>query len=164
MTGTPIENSLYDLWSQFEFSNPGLLGHIDQFEFHYLNPIVKHKNETASTDLKTLISPYILRRTKTAVEPDLPQLTQIVNYCDMLPEQHDYYEKEKSRLRNFILESKENPELNKKLSVLALRALMKLRQIANHPVLANKETALGSGKFEAVKEKLETLLLKARKS
>lgn len=163
MTGTPIENSLYDLWSQFEFSSPGLLGTIDQFEFHYLNPIVKQKNETASTDLKTLISPYILRRTKTAVEPDLPQLTQIVNYCDMLPEQHDFYEKEKSRLRNFILQAKENPELNKKLSVLALRALMKLRQIANHPVLANKETALGSGKFEAVIEKLETLLAEGQK-
>ena len=163
MTGTPIENSLYDLWSQFEFANPGLLGNTIQFEQHYLNPIIKQQNDNASVELQKLITPYILRRTKTAVEPDLPELTQIVNYCDMLPEQHDFYEKEKSRLRNFMLEAKDNPALNKNLSVLALRALMKLRQIANHPVLADKENKLGSGKFEAVKEKLETLLSEGQK-
>jgi len=163
MTGTPIENSLYDLWSQFEFANPGLLGNIIQFELHYLNPIIKHQNDTAAAELQKLITPYILRRTKAAVEPDLPQLTQIVNYCEMLPEQHDFYEKEKSRLRNYILEARENPELNKNLSVLALRALMKLRQIANHPVLADKESDIGSGKFEAVIEKLETLLAEGQK-
>ncbi|MCK9450309.1 MAG: SNF2-related protein [Bacteroidales bacterium] len=163
ITGTPIENSLYDLWSQFEFANPGLLGNIIQFEQHYLNPIIKHQNHTAAAELQKLITPFILRRTKAAVEPDLPELTQIVNYCEMLPEQYDFYEKEKSRLRNYMLEAKENPELNKNLSVLALRALMKLRQIANHPVLADKESHIGSGKFEAVIEKLETLLSEGQK-
>lgn len=62
-----------------------------------------------------------------------------------------------------MLEARENPELNKNLSVLALRALMKLRQIANHPVLADKESDIGSGKFEAVIEKLETLLAEGQK-
>lgn len=163
ITGTPIENSLYDLWSQFEFANPGLLGNINQFEKYYINPIIKHQDENAGLELQKLILPYILRRTKAAVEPDLPELTQIVNYCDMLPEQYDFYEKEKSRLRNFMLEAQDNPELNRKLSVLALQALMKLRQIANHPVLVDKESTMPSGKFEAVTEKLETLLAEGQK-
>lgn len=163
ITGTPIENSLYDLWSQFEFANPGLLGSLSKFEDYYINPITKQQNETASWELQKLITPYLLRRTKAAVEPDLPELTQIVSYCEMLPEQLDFYEKEKSRVRNFILEAKENPQLKQNISVLALKALMKLRQIANHPALADKKSTLASGKFEAVTEKLETLLSEGQK-
>ncbi|MDA3942857.1 MAG: DEAD/DEAH box helicase [Bacteroidetes bacterium] len=163
MTGTPIENSLYDLWSQMEFANPGLLASKEQFEKHYVLPVKKHQDEAAARALQHLIMPYLLRRTKQAVAPELPPLTQIISYCEMLPEQTAYYEKEKSRLRNFLLQARNDPEQKLRLPVLVLRALMRLRQIANHPVLAEKESTAESGKFEAVTEKLQTLIAEGQK-
>ncbi|HPE42718.1 MAG TPA: DEAD/DEAH box helicase [Bacteroidales bacterium] len=163
MTGTPIENSLYDLWSQMEFANPGLLGNQDQFENYYVTPLTKFGDEAAADSLKRIIKPFILRRTKQSVVTELPPLTEIISYCEMLPDQQELYETEKSQLRNVILHNQESPEQKVALPVLVLRALMRLRQIANHPALAHKDVLSGSGKFQLVTEKLTTLLDEGQK-
>jgi SNF2 family DNA or RNA helicase len=163
MTGTPIENSLYDLWSQMEFANPNLLGNKDQFENYYVTPLTKFGDKAAAAGLKRIIKPFILRRTKQDVATELPTLTEIISFCEMLPEQKEFYEKEKSKLRNVILQNQEDPEQKIALPVLVLRALMRLRQIANHPALAHKDTLSDSGKFQLVTEKLTTLLDEGQK-
>lgn len=153
LSGTPIENSLDDLWSQMQFINPDLLGEYAFFVRYFKNPIQKNKDEKAIEELKKLIQPYILRRTKSQVAKDLPSLTEQVIYTEMLPEQQAWYEKEKSMVRNYVLS--DNPSKNK---LTVLNSLMKLRQLANHPKLIEANTDLESGKFADVVAYLETLL------
>lgn len=149
LTGTPIENSLIDLWAQINFINPGLLGTFSYFKNEFYIPIEKKKDPEKITRLKKLISPFILRRTKKEVAPELPEIMEEIIYCDMTEEQLKYYEREKSVVRNFLLENIRNKELNKK-SIIILRELMRLRQIANHPVLVDENYNFSSGKYELV--------------
>jgi non-specific serine/threonine protein kinase len=151
LSGTPIENSLDDLWSQMQFINPNLLGSYAFFKENFKIPIEKKKDEDAVENLKKLINPYILRRTKEQVAKDLPALTEQVFYTEMEPEQLKLYEKEKSAARNFLLNLD-----NQKNKINILNVLLKLRQIANHPVLIGDES-IASGKFVDVIEYIETL-------
>lgn len=146
LSGTPIENSLDDLWSQMEFINPDILGSYAFFTEHFKNPIEKKQNEEVLTELKNLIQPYILRRTKEQVLKDLPELTEQIYYCDMDPEQEKLYEKEKSKARNFLLKTDgSSPD---KISII--NTLMKLRQLSNHPKMVDQESEIDSGKYMAV--------------
>ena len=88
LTGTPIENSLSDLWSQFNFINPGLLGAFSFFKNNYIQKI-KEKNKHAEEALHQLIQPFFLRRTKDEVAHDLPPLSQEIVYCDMTDYQQE---------------------------------------------------------------------------
>ncbi|NJO90827.1 MAG: hypothetical protein HC831_19060 [Chloroflexia bacterium] len=101
LTGTPIENSLLDLWAQLNFINPGLLGSQEFFKKEFAEPIERNKSaeETRSKQerLQKLISPFILRRTKQQVLDDLPDLTESVQYCEMHEEQLKFYEEEKAK-------------------------------------------------------------------
>ena len=81
LTGTPIENSLTDLWSQIEFINPGLLGNIAFFKTYFSNPIEKVGDELKREKLKKFIQPFILRRTKEEVATDLPELKRTFFYA-----------------------------------------------------------------------------------
>lgn len=83
LTGTPIENSLIDLWAQMNFVNKGLLGSLSYFKDQFVYPIEKLKSEEKQQRLRDLISPFILRRTKEKVAPELPELTEQVIYCEM---------------------------------------------------------------------------------
>ncbi len=157
LTGTPIENSLTDLWTQMNFINPGLLGSYQFFKRYFINGIERLHKEEVKQELKQLISPFILRRTKEEVIKDLPKLTEQVVYCEMTPEQHIIYENEKSKIRNEILKIYENGHL-KETSIYVLKALTRLRQIANHPAIISPETKLTSGKYEVVKQKIDTVL------
>lgn len=167
LTGTPIENSLTDLWSQLSFINPGLLGGFDTFRKEFVLPIEKRNDEQARKRLKMLINPFILRRTKEQVAKDLPPLTEKVYYCEMTERQHELYEREKSHYRNLILQNIEKEGFEKSKMVI-FQGLMKLRLIANHPQLttitAAEETHLeepglhfGSGKFTELTHRLEAL-------
>ncbi len=155
LSGTPIENSLSDLWSQMQFINPKLLGTFPFFKKEFLQPIEKMHNEEKQEQLRRLIAPYLLRRTKESVAKDLPDLTQKIFYSEMTKEQKKVYEKEKSSARNFILENiaKGNPKFN----MVVLKTLLRLRQIANHPRLYLEEYAHGSGKFDDIVHHLEVL-------
>ena len=154
LTGTPIENSLSDLWAQMNFVNPGLLGNFNYFKEHFNTPITKHKNEETEKKLQLLISPFILRRTKEMVAKDLPPLTEQTVYCDMTPDQKKLYEREKSGVRNEIMGMFDKVNKN---SVLMLQALTKLRQIANHPSLVDESYSGSSGKFEQITSGIEDI-------
>ena len=157
LTGTPIENSVTDLWSQMDFINPKLLGSFKQFEQEYVKPIERDKEEEVAQKLQQLIKPFVLRRTKHDVAKELPPLTEKVIYCDMLPGQLEHYEETKSAYRNAILSLVQEQGLNKsKMNVL--QGLTKMRQIANHPRLEDAESDLESGKHNAVLEHLKTVL------
>jgi non-specific serine/threonine protein kinase len=154
LSGTPIENSLDDLWSQMQFINPDILGSYAFFVENFKNPIEKKQNEEVLTELKNLIQPYILRRTKEQVLKDLPELTEQIYYCDMDPEQEKLYEKEKSKARNFLLKTDgSSPD---KISII--NTLMKLRQLSNHPKMVDADSEIDSGKYIAVTNYLENLV------
>ncbi|MFC5047162.1 DEAD/DEAH box helicase [Aquimarina hainanensis] len=154
LSGTPIENSLADLWSQMEFINPGILGSYSFFKNHFRIPIEKHQDTEKIEELKELINPFILRRTKEQVAKDLPEVSEQIIYTEMLPLQEKQYESEKSAARNLLL-GIDNPSTNK---IHIINTLTKLRQLANHPALISPETEEISGKFTDVTNYLMTLV------
>lgn len=162
LTGTPIENSLNDLWAQLNFVNPGLMGTLNYFRNQFVNPIVKQQNENREKRLRTLIHPFILRRTKEKVAKELPPITEQTLYCNMTPEQAKFYEREKSGIRNHLLKAIETSGLEKS-SIIALQALTRLRQIAIHPVLVDDTYDGSSGKFEQILENLESIVYENHK-
>ncbi len=162
LTGTPVENSLSDLWSQLTFLQPGLLGSFKYFRQEFVVPIEQQQDVLKLEKLRKIIHPFILRRTKEEVAPELPELTRSVHYCEMSPEQKDYYEEQKSVYRNKILEniSREGME---KSQLLILRGLTHLRQIAIHPSLIDSEYTGESAKMDQVLELLSQLRESGRK-
>ncbi|MFA9391044.1 MAG: DEAD/DEAH box helicase [Prolixibacteraceae bacterium] len=161
LTGTPIENSLTDLWSQLNFLNPGLLGTLPFFKKEYIQNIEKAKDEEKQKHLYHLISPFILRRTKDQVAKDLPPLTEQIRYCKMTDEQAKLYEEQKSVIRNSLMENIEKHGAEKS-TFLALQGLTRLRQLANHPALF-KQADVDSGKFNEVIRSMENLMAENHK-
>ena len=160
LSGTPIENSLADLWSQMEFINPDILGSYPEFKKRYQDKIERAKDEFALAELKLILGPYILRRTRKEVLKDLPDLEEQLFYS-VLPEgQMQLIEKEKSKARNELLALEEGGVVNK---LHVLNALLRLRQLANHPKLADKNATEESGKYEDVLETVETLVKSGNK-
>jgi len=155
LTGTPIENSTLDLWSQMSFVNPGLLGNEQFFRNEFLTPIEKRSDEQKLRRLHTIIRPFILRRHKSQVAKDLPEKIEHIQYCKMEPEQEEVYEEAKSYFRNKILENLDDKAMAKS-HLLLIQGLTKLRQIANHPKMIDPGYAGSSGKLCDVLHRLET--------
>jgi SNF2 family DNA or RNA helicase len=162
LTGTPIENSLTDLWSQVNFVNPGLLGTLGFFKRNFVLPIEKKKNQEREEQLKELINPFVLRRTKEEVARELPPLFEQVRYVNMTESQKRIYEEEKSQVRNAILENLEEVGLERS-SMMVLQALTRLRQIANHPDLVDDFEGEDSGKFVEVYRDIESVISEGHK-
>jgi SNF2 family DNA or RNA helicase len=166
LTGTPIENSLADLWAQINFTNPGVLGSLEFFRKEFADPIErvwdKDEKELKQARLQKLISPFILRRTKNEVLEDLPDLTESVQFCSMEEGQKQIYEFEKSRLRNELFKLIENQEKGKS-NILIIQGLTKLRQIANHPKMIEPDTLAGSGKFDDITSMLQSIIAENHK-
>ncbi|MFW5755969.1 MAG: DEAD/DEAH box helicase, partial [Tangfeifania sp.] len=162
LTGTPIENSLSDLWSQMNFLNRGMLGNLAFFRRYFITPIEKRNQQEAQEKLQILIRPFILRRTKEEVAKDLPPLMEQVIFCEMTESQQKTYEREKSVIRNSILDSIEENGVNKS-AMIVLQGLTKLRQLANHPKLLGEEKETESGKFEEIFLMLENLVAEKHK-
>jgi SNF2 family DNA or RNA helicase len=162
LTGTPVENSTVDLWSQMSFINPGLLGTQAFFRDEFQIPIEKKNDTEKSKRLYNLIKPFILRRLKSQVATDLPEKVESVQYCNMSNEQEKAYEEAKAYYRNLILESIDTAGLSKSQMVV-LQGLTKLRQLANHPKMVDAAYTDGSGKFEDVIHKMETVLSEKHK-
>jgi superfamily II DNA or RNA helicase len=161
LTGTPVENSLTDLWAQFNLLNENMLGHYASFRNAYLNPIAKD-NKAKELALLRVIHPFLLRRTKQEVTPDLPPLLEETVYCDMSPAQKSSYTEEKNALRNSLLN--ENTGANPgQRSLLTLQGLTRLRLLANHPVLVHPDYTEDSGKFEQILMRLDTLRAEGHK-
>jgi superfamily II DNA or RNA helicase len=155
LTGTPVENSLTDLWAQFNIVNTGMLGSLKDFRKAYVNPLSRNNKEKEEALLK-IIQPFILRRTKAEVAPELPPLTEKTIYCNMSESQAESYNLEKNKLRNSLIAGEQSAD-SQKLSFMALQGLTRLRLLANHPKLLDLSYSGDSGKFEQVTMYLETL-------
>ena len=162
LSGTPVENTVNDLWTQMSFINPGLLGTQSLFYTEFVIPIEKKKDEEKASKLQALIKPFVLRRTKTQVATELPPKTENLFYCQMSEEQKEYYEEIKSEYRNELLLNLEDGSF-KKSQIQVLQGLTKLRQIANHPRMIDEEYTGDSGKFENVIHTLENVLSRGHK-
>jgi SNF2 family DNA or RNA helicase len=162
LTGTPVENSLTDLWAQFSFLNPGLLGNLNYFREEFVQPIERNSDSRRQMKLHKLIEPFILRRTKSEVAKELPELTETVRYCEMSEEHRKFYEARKSQIRNLILEQVEKQGMDKSRFFI-LSSLMKLRLMANHPYMVDPEYAFDSGKFIEVRENIAKLMAEGHK-
>lgn len=163
LTGTPIENSLSDLWAQMNFLNPGLLGSFEFFHNQFVIPIEKNNDEKQTRILQTLIRPFVLRRTKNEVAKELPALTRQVIYCEMSESQQTFYETEKSKVRNLILDNIRQQGIEKS-SFLILQSLTKLRQAANHPALIASDYIEDSGKHDTIIDNIENLVAEGHKA
>jgi hypothetical protein len=161
LTGTPVENSLTDLWAQFNIINEGMLGNYSSFKKRYINPI-KKENTQQEEALLRIIQPFMLRRTKNEVAPELPPITEEVVYCDMSDEQAEYYETEKNKIRNNLI-SDEVMMDPKKIPFIALQGLTRLRLLANHPRFVDEEYTGDSGKFDQVIMYIEGLIAENHK-
>lgn len=162
LSGTPVENSVSDLWTQMHFTNPGLLGSYTYFQKEFVQPIEKKKDEEKAKRLQTIVKPFILRRTKDQVATELPPKTEQVLYCEMSEKQHELYEKVKSEYRNAILDNQLAGKA-KSNQIALLQGLIKLRQLANHPKMVDQEYTGNSGKFDTVIETLEKVLQNGNK-
>lgn len=162
LTGTPVENSTMDLWSQMSFINPGLLGTQAFFRKEFLKPIEKNQDEGRTRRLHALIKPFILRRHKSQVAKELPEKTEHLSYCPMTEEQAHAYEETKSFYRNKILRNldEHGPASTQ---FLLLQGLTRLRQIANHPRLADATYAHESGKLREVLRMIRSVVAEGHK-
>ncbi|ALD22198.1 DEAD/DEAH box helicase [Hymenobacter sp. DG25A] len=162
LTGTPVENSTMDLWSQMSFINPGLLGTQAFFRKEFLKPIEKEKDEHKTKRLHTLIKPFILRRHKAQVARELPDKIEHLSYCTMTDEQAQCYEETKSFYRNKILKNiEEHGTANTQF--MLLQGLTKLRQIANHPRMADETYEAESGKLREVIRMIRSVVAEGHK-
>ncbi len=130
LTGTPVENRLSELWSIMEFLNPGFLGTAGEFRKRFGQPIERYRDKNRSEQLRGLVRPFILRRVKTdpTVVADLPEKLETREYSHLTSEQAQLYESCVNRMLNAVEESE---GIHRRGLVLA--ALIKLKQICNHP-------------------------------
>jgi non-specific serine/threonine protein kinase len=156
LTGTPVENSTLELWSQFAFLNPGLLGNIEYFRQEFATPIERQQNGETAQFLRKMVYPFILRRTKDQVAADLPPRSEELLTCEMEPPQRKLYNKQRDYYRALLLGLIENDGMND-ARMKILEGLLRLRQICNHPRLVDPRFKGTSGKFELLLETLETL-------
>ena len=155
-TGTPIENHPSDLWSLFHFLNPNLLGSFQRFQRRF-GHTAEGADETATRqrkELRRVIKPFILRRTKAQVLEDLPPLTEIRHTVELSPAEAQLYEV----LRKRALAKLERTTKTPQNRVQVLAELMRLRRLCCHPVLVAPEANLESSKLAAFMELVEELL------
>ena len=159
LTGTPIENSLSELWSIFDFIMPGYLFTYKKFKTNYEMPITRENDEEILNKLKMIIEPFVLRRTKKEVLKELPDKTTIVLNNEMQEEQEKIYLSYLAEARNELKEEIEDKGFEQsRIKILAL--LTRLRQICCHPSLFISNYKDGSGKLnqciELVKDAVQS--------
>lgn len=138
LTGTPIENSTFDLFSQMSFTNRGFFRGTQKFKENYSTPIDKDGNEVIASELNKIINPFVLRRTKEKVASELPDKTENIIYCEMEPGQRRVYDAYRNEYRNRLLNKIEKDGIGKS-KMMVLEGLTRLRQICDSPVLLNSE-------------------------
>ncbi|MEO6393136.1 MAG: DEAD/DEAH box helicase, partial [Pyrinomonadaceae bacterium] len=163
LTGTPVENNTSELWSQFAFLNPGLLGNAAYFREEFSTPIERNGDEDAAGFLRKMVHPFILRRTKDQVAPELPPRTERQLICDLEPVQRKFYNEKRDHYRALLLKMIDQKGMDQ-TRIQVLEGLLRLRQICNHPLLVDKSFRGGSAKFDLLVETLETLQAEGHKA
>ena len=160
MTGTPVENRLSELWSIMQFLNPGMLGSQTGFRREFALPIERYQDTTATERLKGLVGPFILRRLKSdpTIIQDLPEKLEMKVYCTLTAEQATLYEAVvKESMERIASADEEGIERRG----VVLGALMRLKQVCNHPAqfLGDGSALPGrSGKLDRLGEMMEEAL------
>ncbi len=157
LSGTPIENSLVELWSLFAFLNPGMLGTLHQFHERIVKPIESDQEQSALTFLKKIIFPFVLRRTKQQVAKELPAKTESVVYTEMVTKQRILYDIVREAYLGKIV-STMNTEGVERSGIAVIEGMLRLRQICCHPVLVDDNYEDESGKFLLFDEYIDTIL------
>ena len=160
LTGTPLENSVLDLWSIFDFLMPGYLGTAKDFRERYELPIAREKNAEAQSRLARRLRPFLLRRLKREVAKDLPAKLEQVSFCELTPDQRAVYQQVIEASRKEILEA-DGPQGIAKSRMVVLTALLRLRQVCcdlRLLKLDNLNPATTSGKLDLFGELLEEVI------
>lgn len=153
LSGTPIQNNTFDLYAQMQFANPGLLGSHNFFKTNFAVPVDKYGDAEKTRQLRKLIYPFLLRRTKEQVAKDLPAKTEITLWCEMGEEQRRVYDEIKNYYRENLLERIQQEGMGNN-TILVLEGLTRLRQVCNAPKLLNG----GNNNYTDESVKLEELL------
>lgn len=151
LSGTPVENSLEDVWSQLQFLNPGLLGTRSEFEDSFGARIREGDGERANT-LRRRIAPFMLRRLKRDVERDLPPKTEVVLECELSEQERGIYNGVMAASRSEVMTHLESSQ--DLLSIFEV--LLRLRQACCHPGLVPGQSAHTSSKISLLQESLES--------
>lgn len=138
LSGTPLQNNTFDLYSQMNFLNPGMLGSREFFMNEFATPIDKFQEDEVKQQLRKLTYPFLLRRTKEQVAKDLPDKTEMILYCEMGDEQRKIYEAYRSMYQSQILGMIDEKGMQKS-QMHILQGLTKLRQICDSPAILNEE-------------------------
>jgi superfamily II DNA or RNA helicase len=159
LSGTPVENRLEELWSQFQFTNPGLLGGRQYFQDQYATPIAEGRPDAAAA-LRSKIRPFLLRRLKSEVARELPPRTDMVLHCELGEDERAVYDAIRAATQKEVVE-----RLRAGGSVLAaLESLLRLRQAACHSALIPGQTAPSSSKVAELCAALEQAAAEGHKS
>ncbi|MFT3682184.1 MAG: DEAD/DEAH box helicase [Ferruginibacter sp.] len=138
LSGTPVMNNTFDLYSQLEFLLPGMFGSREFFKREYADPIDRDRNEEKIWMLQKLTAPFILRRTKEQVAKDLPEKTESILWCSMSNAQKSMYDEIRDSIKSNLFLNIKNEGIGKsKLAVL--QGIMKLKQVCSSPLLLPKE-------------------------
>ena len=166
LTGTPIENHLGELWSQFRFLLPGFLGDKTEFKQLFQTPIEKENDLTRRSMLVSRVKPFILRRTKDEVAKDLPEKSVMIQNVEIEGAQLDLYETVRLSMTKQVRDEVAKKGF-KSSQIIILDALLKLRQVCCDPRLvklsASKKAAAESAKLEMLMEMLRELQTESRK-
>jgi superfamily II DNA or RNA helicase len=155
LSGTPVENSLGDLWSLFQLIAPGLLGSWARFRGRFAVPIERYENQERAGALRALVSPFVLRRTKSQVARELPSRTEVVHRIELSPAEQDLYDAAVREARRAL--GKRRPdEAGRSVQILA--ELTRLRQLACHPRLVLDDHRVESSKLNALIQLLDDIL------
>jgi len=155
LTGTPIENSTLELWSQMNFLNPGLLGSKKAFQRKFVKPIEKEENAEVAAHLQKIVYPFILRRKKDKIAKDLPAKEEVILYVEMGGEQRKNYEKVRLEYQKKIAGEMKKDGKKFNLFSLVIEGMLRLRQICLFPGLVkDKWEHVKSCKLERLQELL----------
>lgn len=159
LTGTPVENRLDELWSQLHFLNRGLLGGRKGFQSRYADPIAQGDSDCAET-LRKRLRPFILRRLKIDVAPELPPRSEVVLHCELSEDERNVYDAIRASEVAQVVES-----LRGGGNVMAaLEALLRLRQAACHSALVPGQVAAHSTKLALLMDRLEQAVAEGHKA
>ncbi len=140
LTGTPVENHLGELWSQTNLIAPGLLGNMKQFRTIFQDPIENGAIQERKEQLQKRIKPFVMRRTKSEVESDLPPKTIIIRSLELSDSQKKLYESIRASTIVSLKALRNADNINNKNYPVILNALLKLRQVCCHPKLTKLDT------------------------
>ncbi|MFC5469261.1 DEAD/DEAH box helicase [Cohnella suwonensis] len=153
LTGTPIENRLSELWSLYDFMNPGYLGSLREFNEKFASSVERDRDEGHTAELQRLIKPFMLRRKKKdpAIQLDLPDKNEMKTYVNLTAEQGALYEQ---AVKELMEKMQKLEGIERKGAILA--ALTQLKQLCDHPMLLTKEklpeAGDGADEWDAIPE------------